>query len=222
MTVITMASSKGGCGKSTATVVLAGAFAAQGYNVCVIDADRAARLMDWASANELPSNITVMAAATDNIAPIIKDTSARYDVVLIDQEGTANRSSLVAAGMGDLTLIPANPSAPDVGDAKKTVLALREVEHLTGKPLIHGLIWSRVPHVRSTEMKLLEQDIADAGIPIIGSIHQRTIYSALFSYSTVLERLDPKQPGLEKALAESQALANAVTAMITGSQAAAA
>ena len=39
MPVIAMASSKGGCGKSTTALILAGAYAADGYTVHIIDAD---------------------------------------------------------------------------------------------------------------------------------------------------------------------------------------
>ncbi|CAD7341784.1 ParA family protein [Sphingomonadales bacterium 56] len=48
MPVVALASSKGGCGKSTTALILASAIVAAGYKVRIIDADRSARLAKWA------------------------------------------------------------------------------------------------------------------------------------------------------------------------------
>ena len=48
--VIAAANSKGGCGKSTTILILAGEYAAQGYRVHIIDADPKKRLIRWAQA----------------------------------------------------------------------------------------------------------------------------------------------------------------------------
>lgn len=47
MPVVALASSKGGCGKSTTALILASAIVAAGYKVRIIDADRSARLAKW-------------------------------------------------------------------------------------------------------------------------------------------------------------------------------
>ena len=44
--VITAANAKGGCGKSTTILILAGEYAAQGYRVHIIDADPSKRAFE--------------------------------------------------------------------------------------------------------------------------------------------------------------------------------
>ena len=60
--VIAAANSKGGSGKSTAILILAGEYAAQGYRVHVIDADPKKRLVRWAHVGVKPESITVSEA----------------------------------------------------------------------------------------------------------------------------------------------------------------
>ena len=48
--VIAAANAKGGCGKSTTILILAGEYAAQGYRVHIIDADPSKRLLKWGQA----------------------------------------------------------------------------------------------------------------------------------------------------------------------------
>src|SRR5271169_2035674 len=65
--VILAANCKGGCGKSTTILILAGGYAAQGYQVHVIDADPKKRLVKWAATNAKPKAITVSEANSATI-----------------------------------------------------------------------------------------------------------------------------------------------------------
>src|SRR5208283_3873865 len=106
--VIAAANAKGGCGKTTTILILAGEYAAQGYRVHIIDADPRKRLLKWAGLEPLPEKpstrpdgylspvssippaITVTAATAANIRTEIEKARSVADVVLLDVEGTAN------------------------------------------------------------------------------------------------------------------------------------
>lgn len=223
MPVITMASSKGGSGKSTLALVLAGAFAVDDYKVHIIDADRAGRLLDWAKGEFRPANITVSAADEETIQDEIARAKRNgANVVLVDVEGTANLTIAWAAGASDLVLIPANPSTQDVTDALRTQRLLHRSAQNGGRQIPHALVWSRVPSVRSRDMSQLEKQVAEAGLPIIGSVYERTAYKALFSYQTTLDKMDPKEvPALEKSTREAGHLALNAVAFIKSQKAAA-
>ena len=208
MPVIAMTSSKGGCAKSTTALILAGAFAHRGYTVRIIDADRAGRLADWYGGGYAPATISVVKAA---IAKGRQDA----DFVIVDLEGSANASIMMAVGFSDLSIIPANPSAPDVAAALGAVKAIRTVSNIAQRPVNHALLWSRMPTFRSRETTALEEQIRQAGIPILGQIMERTAYRSLFSFQTVLENLDRSEvPGVDKAIAESNRLGDAVLDML--------
>ena len=216
MPVISLASSKGGCGKSTTVLILGGAYAADGYTVRIIDADRSGRLYKWASFDTKPVAITATCADEKNLRQTVDEARRTNDVVLIDVEGSANATVAFAVGYSDAVVIPANPSAPDVEDAINTVKLVRDMASVAQREIPHALLWSRVPTaIRSREMDALEVQIGKGGIPVLGRIHERTAYKSLFSYATTLDHLPPAEvPGIEKAKAEAAALAKAVGELI--------
>ena len=218
MPVIALASSKGGCGKSTTALILAGAYAADGYSVHIIDADRSARLFRWAECGTKPKAITAGRADEKNLRQAVDEARLRADVVLIDVEGSANASVAFAIGFADAVIVPANPSAPDVEDAISTVKLVRDMGNVARRDIPHAILWSRVPTaIRSREMEALEGQVREGGIPVIGRIHERTAYKSLFSFATTLDQLPPRDvPGIDKAAAEAAVLAAAVGDLIRG------
>ncbi len=220
MPVIALASSKGGCGKSTTALILAGAFAADGYRVHIIDADRSGRLARWAEVGAKPEAITASRADDKSMRAEIERARAAADVVLIDVEGSANMSVALAIGYADAVLVPANPSAPDVEDAIATVALIRDTEGMARRRIPHGLVWSRVPPaIRSREMDALAAQVGEGGIPVVGQVHDRTAYKSLFSFATTLDQLPAGEvPGIPKAQAEAAQLAEAVVDLIRAAQ----
>lgn len=216
MPVVALASSKGGCGKSTTCLILASAILAAGYKVRIIDADRSARLAKWASHGSKPDEVSVVSADEKTLRAEIERGKREAEITIIDVEGSANMSVALAIGHADAVIVPANPSAPDVEDAIATVALIRDTESMMRRPIPHGLLWSRVPSaIRSREFMALEQQVEEGGIPVLGRIVERTAYKSLFSYATLLGQLPAKDvPGLEKAREEAARLAEAVVSLI--------
>src|SRR5438309_232676 len=94
--VISAANSKGGCGKSTTILILAGEYASQNYRVHVIDADPSKRLIRWAQAGAKPAELTFSEASAATMRNEIEKARAQAEVVLIDVEGTANAALTLA------------------------------------------------------------------------------------------------------------------------------
>jgi len=108
--VIAAANSKGGCGKSTTILILAGEYAAQGCRVHIIDADPKKRLVRWAQAGVKPDRITVSEANVGSMRDEIEKARTRAEVVLIDVEGTANAALTLAVAYANLVIVPATIS----------------------------------------------------------------------------------------------------------------
>src|SRR6201995_3447736 len=94
--VIAAANAKGGCGKTTTILLLAGEYAAQGYRVHIIDADPGGRAMKWGGGGTKPGSITVSKADAATMRNAIESASREADVVLIDVEGSANAALTLA------------------------------------------------------------------------------------------------------------------------------
>ena len=92
--IITLASSKGGVGKSTITGCLAGVWAADGNTVHIVDLDNNRTVSRWfADAARRPDGITVSTpeptGLTEHLAELAASTAP--DLVLIDVAGTYER-----------------------------------------------------------------------------------------------------------------------------------
>ena len=214
MAVISLASPKGGCGKSTTAIVLAGTFATQGYRVRIIDADPARRVLRWAEAGLAGDAITVAPADAKTLVQAVRDGEAEAEIVLIDVEGSASMVQPIAIGHSNFVLIPANPSAADVEEAVATVQLIADTPTKAGTHAPFGLVWTRFPtgFISRDEAALIEQ-IAGAGVPIMGRLYERPAYRSLISFSTTLDKLpttEIRAETLAKAIAEGEELAGSV------------
>lgn len=220
MAVIALASPKGGCGKSTTAITLAGAYAEQGYTVRIIDADPRQRVARWAEVGTPGDSISVVSADATSIVATIRAAELDAQIVIVDVEGSANMVVPLAISRANFVIIPANPSAADVEDAIATVQIVHDTQtrqHEGSVP--HGVLWTRVPTFQSREFVALASQLAEAGVPVIGQLAERTAYKSLFSYCTTLDQLPPDEvPGTDKARAEGMVLADAVTQAILANQ----
>ena len=100
MPVISFVSSKGGVGKTTSAVVLAGEFAAAGRKVVLIDADPNRPLEAWARLKSTPDTVRLMIDdSAETIIDTIEEARANADFVIVDLEGTATDQVAVRASV---------------------------------------------------------------------------------------------------------------------------
>ena len=123
--IILIGSQKGGCGKSTLAVNIAGYLAHQGKDVCLVDADQQGSALRWTQYREeigdLPDVHCV--SASGNITKTLRDLDKRYEIIVCDVAGRDSselRSGMVAA---DLMISPMRPSQFDL----ETIPHLAEV-----------------------------------------------------------------------------------------------
>ena len=120
MSIITVATSKGGAGKTTVAQVLLGALADRGYQVAAIDADFNRTLANWCETfSEYPINCHAELDET-KIVPTAGELDEEHDVVVIDTAGAATQTTVFAIGCADVVLVPIQASSADVIEAIKT------------------------------------------------------------------------------------------------------
>lgn len=130
--IVALLNQKGGVGKTTLALHLAGQWAREGRRVTVIDADPQGSALDWSAqrAREgLPRLFGVIGLARDTLHHEAPALAQGADHVVIDgppRVAALLRSALLAA---DLVLIPAQPSPFD-GWASAEMLRLLEEARL--------------------------------------------------------------------------------------------
>lgn len=117
---------KGGTGKSTLCLNLAGELTARGARVLVIDADPQGTCLDFAAARESPPAFTVVALPRPTIHRELKQIGTGFDHVLVDcppRVGDVIKSALLAV---DLALVPVSPSPADAWATREIVPIIEE------------------------------------------------------------------------------------------------
>src|SRR5215831_12143817 len=131
MKTISFISQKGGVGKTTLAIHLAGAFVRDGYNTVVLDLDPQASAAEWKDARsaDLPA---VTAIPASRLTRVLEETGrVGADVVILDTAPHSEGTALDAARSADLILIPCQPSIMDLRAMRKTANLLGHIQKPT-------------------------------------------------------------------------------------------
>jgi chromosome partitioning protein len=121
MPIITLASRKGGCGKTTVATALAATLAADGIDVALLDADPNGGAHLWATTTHDGSAIAAYAEPDkDRLADLLPALADRHSVLICDTAGFGNQSATICMLAADAVLVPVTPGAGDVVEARKT------------------------------------------------------------------------------------------------------
>lgn len=120
MAVCTIASSKGGAGKTTIARVVAVSYARH-YRVGCLDADRNPAFFRWLTQHDVPNVTAVKETDDKKIIDIIADLHEKNDLVVVDTAGAETEASLLAMSTADLVIIPSQLSQDDLIETIKTV-----------------------------------------------------------------------------------------------------
>lgn len=195
MKVITFASFKGGSGKTTTAIATAAALVDGGrHRVFVLDLDnRQNSLFRWLNdirrvyAGEAPDKTVLDGAA---IQPDIKDpeaigemlghlkaASGRYDICIIDTQGTQNPVSISAMQYSDMVLIPFQVSGIEIEPFIATYKVAQTTMRVEGAKVI-GLT-TRMPNIASTTMTKTREVLERYNILTEDGTSQRDGYQQL-------------------------------------------
>jgi chromosome partitioning protein len=194
--VIAFASTKGGVGKTTLAFVIATAIARQlsptmEYRVACIDCDPNGTLNAALRKSGSPG-ICSLPSDAETLLPTLRDAQRSASLVLIDLEGSANQAMLYACGKSDLVLIPAQPSAFDVREARKTAEVVSQAADLVGREIALRVVLTRTPVLRQRVADHARAQFEKAGLPLLPvELVQRTAFQAMTYTGVPPFRADP-------------------------------
>jgi len=125
--IITLATSKGGAGKSTLARNLAAHWVNLCFKVVIIDADPQGSIISRHDTEGKLKDLHVLAEPEETVSQLINDIKSNYDYIIVDTGGFRNRTTVRALIETDLALIPLKPSADDVAGALETHQLINEL-----------------------------------------------------------------------------------------------
>ena len=118
MSVLTIASRKGGCGKTTIATCLAAALATEGVSVALLDADPNAGAYRWATQTYSGSGLVAYAEPDkDRLADMLPGLADQYAVLIADTAGFGNQAATLCMVGADSILVPVTPGEGDLIEA---------------------------------------------------------------------------------------------------------
>jgi chromosome partitioning protein len=169
--IITVANQKGGAGKSTIAMALAGCLAERGARVLLADGDRQGTASYWAAAapdeRPFPASVVSLAAADGKVHRELQKHIENYDYVIVDCPPSVG--SLVPASallVSDLVLVPVTLSPADLL-ATQGMRELIERAQVTNEGLKAYLVPNRVQ--RTSVAAQVREVLETLGLPVTSS-----------------------------------------------------
>ena len=165
-TILTVASSKGGGGKTALVCCLAPALAHRGSLVGVVDADPNESFTAWHRGYSGP---VIRASAEARDIPLVdlaQAWAAELDVVFVDTAGFGNLTAAAAMGMADHVLVPCMPDRGSTREAAKTIEKVSSLARAARRAIGASVVLSQWRTGGVAERAALD-DLADYGITSI-------------------------------------------------------
>ena len=124
--IVALLNQKGGVGKTTLALHLAGEWARRGQRVTLIDADPQGSALDWAAAREGEPLFSVVGLPRATVHKEIGQIGHGYDHIIIDGPPRVTDLARSAIMASDVVLIPVQPSPYDVWAADEVVKLIDE------------------------------------------------------------------------------------------------
>jgi chromosome partitioning protein len=224
MTVVIAAiNGKGGAGKTTALMNIAGEYALRGGSVAMIDMDARNNLMKWwtdcQEKDAQPEGIEVYSHKTARgLERWMEESSGVFDYVLIDTPGEDTSIVDPVIASANLVISPIQPSKREVLGAIDSFENVLRVNDVLGRNCRHGVLRTRITvTVRHAELYRKIRPIIEDKVGTYlfrTEVFERNIYKDIHNGIGTLQMQEVTE-AIAKARRETQALVGEVDEMLT-------
>lgn len=170
MKTILITNPKGGCGKTTLSVNIAGYLANRGNRVALLDMDRQQSAALWIETR--PENLPQIRAMKYN-----KEADSPSDWLVIDSSAGLSGSNLAYSliKQANKIIVPVVPSLFDLHASRDFLKELLEEKKVRNSPCQIGVVGMRIaPRTRAATV--LEDFLDTLGLPILAYLRETQVY----------------------------------------------
>lgn len=225
MTVVIAAiNGKGGAGKTTALMNIAGEYALRGGRVVMIDMDARNNLMKWwtdcQEKDAQPEGIEVYSHKTARgLERWMEDNAGAFDHVLIDTPGEDTSIVDPVIASADLVISPIQSSKREVLGAIDSFENVLRVNETLGRNCKHGVLRTRITiAVRHTELYRKIRPIIEDRVGTYlfrTEVFERNVYKDIHNGTGTLQMQELTE-AIAKARRETQVLVDEVDEVLSG------
>ena len=177
MLTVLVASSKGGCGKSTLVTQLASHWAQDGKHTAIVDADRQKSGFRWAA--QRPDNVPGVLALEGGRRSLEKLPHDTQRVLIDTPAGSQERDLEPYLEKADVLLVPVLPSTFDLNATFDFLEHLREINRIKRGKLPVGLVGNRLKPWTHASQDAMEQLAERSPFPIVAQLRDSQAYVLL-------------------------------------------
>jgi chromosome partitioning protein len=183
MKIITVAQGKGGVGKTTIAVNVAGEFSRRNFVVALVDSDPQASACKWAEPGNLEFpvyEIGLEDSARSSITRWVQDVRrVEAEIVIIDTAPGARQLG-ASISIANVILVPCTASGLDIEATERTMGIIEAARRSRVAPLDVILVPNRTDQ-RTLEGKQLEQELRSFGEIVAPPVSQRSAFVRAFA-----------------------------------------
>jgi chromosome partitioning protein len=190
--IITVATMKGGSGKSTVASCLAVHWHLEGRRPTVIDADPQRSIARLATRDRALGGVPVIEDATDQAWKTARSAAAGGGPVIIDTPGFRSEATMACLAATDFLLVPVKPSPFDVDRMLDTLNLL--INGVSGwRPIFRCVLTQTTRD--SVIAKHIRTELAEAGFPLLESeMTNRVVYAEAALWGATPSLIDRAGP----------------------------
>ncbi len=145
--IISLANQKGGVGKTTGAINIAGGLSRMGRRVLLVDADPQGSVLQWQSI-ENSAEFDVQHHPETDPGRHVALLGSRYDFIVIDAPPAIGDITASILAVSGLAIIPVGPSPLDLWSSRETISLVHEIEPDNPDLRCRLLISKKIPRTR--------------------------------------------------------------------------
>ena len=172
-----VASSKGGCGKSTLVTQLAAQWAQAGQQPMIIDADRQGSSLRWTMLR--PDTVPAVTALAGGRRALSRVPAETRQLLIDTPAGAGSRELGVFLEFADALVIPVLPSSFDLGATQDFLSELQQVPDIKRGKLPVALVGNRLKPWTHASQDAITELSASAPFPVVAQLRDSQAYVLL-------------------------------------------